>query len=128
MVVVHIVLFDFSGAAEDKVAACLAALATLRSIPGVSAVSYGATFTQRGKHFTHALTVTLVDKAALEAYAPHPGAQLRAALQLRGCAALVTSQRPLQSSSDAPRAAHQAAITNTDQRPLRPPAQTTSRC
>ena len=45
----------------------------MASLPGVLQLSCGANFTSRGREFTHALTVHLADKAALDAYATHPG-------------------------------------------------------
>lgn len=51
----------------------MSALRSLRdSVPGVLELSCGANFTSRGREFTHALMVKLVDKAALDAYAVHP--------------------------------------------------------
>ncbi|MEM8884781.1 MAG: Dabb family protein [Planctomycetota bacterium] len=41
-------------------------------IPGVASISFGPTFTDRGKQFTHGLVVRLDGKDALEAYAEHP--------------------------------------------------------
>ena len=35
-------------------------------------MSFGKNFTDRANGFTHGLLVTLKDKAALEAYGPHP--------------------------------------------------------
>lgn len=75
MVVVHLVLLSFKpDASADAVAACLRELRLLASaVPGVLQLSCGQNFTSRGREFTHALTVHLEDKAALDAYAVHPG-------------------------------------------------------
>ena len=51
-------------------------LAGLRSltakVPGILELKVGQNFTDRAKGFTHGLSVTLEDKAALEVYGPHP--------------------------------------------------------
>lgn len=73
MVVVHLVLLSFGDAPAPAIEALMSALRSLRdSVPGVLELSCGANFTSRGREFTHALMVKLVDKAALDAYAVHP--------------------------------------------------------
>ena len=82
MVVVHLVLFNFSAAPAAGVAALQAGLLSLReSVPGVLELSFGANFTSRGREFTHALLVKLADRAALDVYAAHP-AHLRVVNEL----------------------------------------------
>jgi hypothetical protein len=74
MTVVHVVLLSFKAdASADAIAACLRELRGLAAMPGVLQLSCGQNFTSRGREFTHALTVHLADKAALDAYAVHPG-------------------------------------------------------
>jgi len=74
MTVVHVVLLSFKAdASADAIAACLRELRGLAAMPGVLQLSCGKNFTSRGREFTHALTVHLADKAALDAYAVHPG-------------------------------------------------------
>lgn len=83
----HIVLFQMkpeTGAAEKRelVAACLAMKGR---IPGVIDLSAGDTFTDRHKGFTVGLVVRFTDKAALEAYGPHPNHEPVKALVKRYC-------------------------------------------
>ena len=70
----HIVLLrwkdDASPEAIDRVMAELRGLKD--KIPGIVDLSCGANFSERGKEYTHALVVRLKDRAALEAYGPHP--------------------------------------------------------
>jgi Stress responsive A/B Barrel Domain len=41
-------------------------------IAGIVDLSCGANFSQRAKGYTHGLVVRFTDRAALEAYGPHP--------------------------------------------------------
>ena len=77
MVVVHLVFFAFKAdATETQIETLMSELRSLSSvIPGVQQLSCGKSFTQRGKAFTHALSVLLTDRAALDAYGPHPAHQ-----------------------------------------------------
>lgn len=72
--IVHIVLFKWKETATaDQIGAALTALRGLKGqIPGITELSCGANFTDRGQGFTHGLVVHLTDKAALEAYGPNP--------------------------------------------------------
>lgn len=76
MVVVHLVFFSFKvDASEVQIEALMSELRALGALPGVISLTCGKTFTTRGKQWTHALTVHFTDKAALDAYAPHPAHQ-----------------------------------------------------
>jgi len=44
-------------------------------IPGIQDLTCGANFSARSQGFTHALVVRFEDRAALEAYGPHPAHQ-----------------------------------------------------
>lgn len=70
----HIVLFRWNvDAAPDAIESALTELRGLQTkIPGILDLMCGANFTDRGKDFTHGLVVRFTDKAALEAYGPHP--------------------------------------------------------
>ncbi len=70
----HIVLFRWNAdAALDAIESALTELRGLQTkIPGILDLTCGANFTDRGKDFTHGLVVRFTDKAALEAYGPHP--------------------------------------------------------
>lgn len=74
MAVEHIVWIKFNeGVSEERANEHIANLLTLKDrVPGVTRVTAGKNFTERSKGFTHALVVTLEDKAALDAYLPHP--------------------------------------------------------
>lgn len=70
----HIVLFRWteqsSEEARNKV---LMELRGLRSkIPGIVDLSCGTNFCDRSKGYTHGLVVRFTDRAALQAYGPHP--------------------------------------------------------
>jgi len=72
--VIHIVLFQWKPeASADSIEQALQALRDLKDkIPGILDLSCGANFTDRGKNFTHALLLRLANRAALDAYGPHP--------------------------------------------------------
>ncbi len=74
MAVEHMVWIKFhEGVSDRRIAEHLAALAGLKGrVPGVIDVKVGANFTDRANGCTHGLLVTLEDRAALEAYGPHP--------------------------------------------------------
>jgi len=74
MAVEHMVWIKFKdGVNESRKAEHLDGLRALQGkIPGVIDVKVGENFTDRAKGFTHGLLVTLTDRAALEAYGPHP--------------------------------------------------------
>ena len=61
---------------EAKPEAIDKAMADLRSlknkIPGIVDLSCGANFSDRAKSYTHGLFVRFTDRAALQAYVPHP--------------------------------------------------------
>jgi hypothetical protein len=70
----HIVLFRWTeGASPEAIDSVVAELRQLKSkIPGVVDLSCGANFSDRAKGYTHGLVVRFKNRAALEAYAPHP--------------------------------------------------------
>lgn len=70
----HIVLLKLKdGTPEESVARMIEGLKGLQSkVPGILAVSVGTNFSERSKGFTHGLVMRFEDKAALEAYLPHP--------------------------------------------------------
>lgn len=90
MPVNHVVLLKFNaGVPPERIDAHLRALATLRErVPGITALSVGANFSERSRGYTHALVVTLRDRDALAAYAPHP-AHVEVAAPLRQDAELL---------------------------------------
>ena len=73
----HIVLFQFQpDASLEAIAAAVAGLKGLKDkIPGIVSLSCGENFCDRAQGYTHGLVVRFVDKAALEAYQPHPAHQ-----------------------------------------------------
>ena len=70
----HIVLFRWNAdATPDAIESAITELRALKTkIPGILDLTCGANFTDRGKDFTHGLIVRFTDKAALDAYGPHP--------------------------------------------------------
>lgn len=90
MPVNHVVLLKFNeGVAADRIDQHLRALATLpERVPGITAFSLGANYSERSRGYTHALVVTLRDRAALAAYGPHP-AHVEVAAPLRQDAELL---------------------------------------
>jgi len=70
----HIVLIRWTEEASQ--AAIEGAMAELRGlkgkIAGIVELSAGANFSERAKGFTHGMVVRFADRAALEAYGPHP--------------------------------------------------------
>lgn len=70
----HIVLFRWSEAAsQEAMGDAMAELRKLKNkIPGIADLTCGANFSSRAKGYTHELVVRFKDRAALEAYGPHP--------------------------------------------------------
>lgn len=70
----HIVLIRWTEQASQ--AAIDSAVEELRGlkgkIAGIVELSCGANFSERAKGFTHGMVVRFTDRAALEAYGPHP--------------------------------------------------------
>ena len=75
MAVNHLVWIKFSaGVPTWRVNCHIDALKNLSlEIPVIEHLSVGENFTDRAHGFTHGLVVQLRDRAALEAYAAHPG-------------------------------------------------------
>jgi hypothetical protein len=76
--VVHVVLFKIRESAtqaqKDTMARAISAL--VDEVPGVLELRFGEDFSKtRAGGFTHVLVVRLANKAALEAYGPHPAHQ-----------------------------------------------------
>jgi hypothetical protein len=70
----HIVLFRWTeGASQEAIDSAVAELRGLKGkIAGVVDLSCGVNFSDRAKGYTHGLVVRFTDRAALEAYVPHP--------------------------------------------------------
>ena len=70
----HIVLFRWTKeASQEAVDNALAELRGLQGkIPGIVDISSGVNFTDRAKGYTHVLIMHFADRAALEAFGPHP--------------------------------------------------------
>lgn len=70
----HIVLFKWKDTATPKqIKAVMEGLNGLKDkIPGIVDLSCGKNFTDRGQGFEYGLVVRFRDRAALEAYQPHP--------------------------------------------------------
>ena len=70
----HIVLFRWTEeASQEAIASAVSELRGLKSkIAGVVELSCGANFSDRAQGYTHGLVVRFTDRAALEAYGPHP--------------------------------------------------------
>ncbi len=75
--VTHVVLFKWKEGTDPKaIAQVKQELQALRGkIPGIVELSSGANFSERAQGFHHALLVRFTDRAALEAYGPHPAHQ-----------------------------------------------------
>ena len=70
----HIVLFKLKASASPgQKAAMLEALLSLKDrIPGLVQTSAGVNFSDRADGYTHGFVARFKDRAALEAYLPHP--------------------------------------------------------
>jgi len=70
----HIVLFRWTeGASQEAIDSVVTELRQLKGkVPGIVDLSCGANFSDRAKGYTHGLVVRFEDRAALEAYGPHP--------------------------------------------------------
>ena len=70
----HIVLFRWKPeATDDQVAGIMEGLRGLKDrIPGIVTLACGADFSGRAQGYTHALVARFSDRAALDAYGPHP--------------------------------------------------------
>jgi hypothetical protein len=73
----HIVLFRWTEeASQEAINSAVAELRKLKGkVPGIVDLSCGVNFCDRAKGYTHGLVVRLTDRAALEAYGPHPDHQ-----------------------------------------------------
>lgn len=70
----HIVLFRWTpDATPDQVTRVVDGLRALQGrVPGILDLSCGEDFSGRAQGYTHALVVRFTDRAALDAYGPHP--------------------------------------------------------
>ncbi len=73
----HIVLFRWKPEATGgQVAAGMGSLRGLKDqVPGIVALSCGADFSGRAQGYTYALVIRFSDRAAFDAYGPHPAHQ-----------------------------------------------------
>lgn len=73
----HLVLFQWTpDASAEAIMNVVSELRTLKGqIPGIRDLTCGENFNTRSQGFTHALVVRFEDRAALEAYGPHPAHQ-----------------------------------------------------
>jgi hypothetical protein len=73
----HIVLFKWTAeATPQQIDTAMTELRALQGqIDGIIHLTCGADFSGRAHGFTHALIVRFRDRAALEAYGPHPAHQ-----------------------------------------------------
>ena len=72
--VMHVVLLQWNqGTAPETVERAFHELRALKGvIPGVLELTCGANFTDRAKGYTHGIVVLFANRAALDAYLPHP--------------------------------------------------------
>jgi hypothetical protein len=70
----HILLMRWTDeASKETIDNALAELRALKNkIAGIVDLSCGANFSERAKGYTHGLIIRFADRAALEAYFPHP--------------------------------------------------------
>ncbi|MCC6445925.1 MAG: Dabb family protein [Armatimonadetes bacterium] len=73
----HIVFFKIRPQAtpEQKQAMVDGLKSLAKLIPGIARLSVGENFSDRSRGFTYGLVVRFTDRAALEAYLPHPAHQ-----------------------------------------------------
>jgi hypothetical protein len=70
----HILLIRWTeGAGREAIDSAMAELRQLKDkIPGIVDLSCGINFSDRSKGYTHGLVIRFKDRAALNAYNPHP--------------------------------------------------------
>ncbi len=73
----HIVLFRWMDeATPEQIAGAVTELRALKDkVPGIVDLTCGENFSERAQGFNHGLVVRFTDRAALEAYGPHPAHQ-----------------------------------------------------
>jgi len=72
------------GAAPEQITAAMASLPGLKTqIPGIVSLNCGADFSGRAQGYTHALVIRFADRAAFDAYGPHPAHQALIEMHLR---------------------------------------------
>jgi hypothetical protein len=75
--VMHVVLFKWKPeATPEQIERVMEALRELpEKIPGIRELTCGENFCERAQGFQHGLVVRFADRAALDAYGPHPAHQ-----------------------------------------------------
>ncbi len=70
----HLVLIQWTDSASpEAIARAMDGLRALRGqIPGILDLTCGENFNPRAQGYTHALAIRFEDRAALDAYEPHP--------------------------------------------------------
>jgi hypothetical protein len=73
----HVVLFKAKpSSAPERLDAMIAAILSLKDkIPGIVHGSGGVNFSARAQGYTHGIVLRFKDRAALDAYLPHPAHQ-----------------------------------------------------
>ena len=81
----HIILFRWkSETTAAQVAAVMEGLRGLKDqIPGIVTLACGTDFSGRAQGYSHGLSVRFTDRAALDAYGPHPAHQAVVVNQIR---------------------------------------------
>ena len=74
MMINHLVVFKFgSSTTEEQLDEVIDRLKALKEkIPGIEDIKVGRNFSEKNQGFEIGLSVILKDKAAVEAYGPHP--------------------------------------------------------
>ena len=75
--IVHVVLFKWKpDATPEQIERVMQGLSALKSrVPGIVDLVCGTNFCDRAQGYTHGLVVRFTDRAALDAYGPHPAHQ-----------------------------------------------------
>ena len=70
----HILLLRWKDDAnQEAIDNALTELRALKDkIPGIVAISFGLNFSERSKGYTHGIVMRFTNRAALDAYYPHP--------------------------------------------------------
>jgi len=73
----HLVLIQWKAdASPEAITQAMDGLRALRDqVPGILGLTCGENFNPRAQGYTHALVIRFEDKAALDAYNPHPAHQ-----------------------------------------------------
>jgi len=81
----HIALFRFKKeATPEQIQAVMAGLQDLqKAIPGILETQYGKNFSKRAQGYTYVVTTRFANRAALDAFYPHPAHQRLVAERLK---------------------------------------------